>query len=148
MLPGCASCSCRLVHSPVHLSSSWVVQHAHTLHCTQDLCPSHAACRHGRMPRLSAGLNLCRSCCFLQRLLADGADTSLEDMWPETEETPLLMAVTYMDVDVSPVHTNPFSMQSVLLHSLRSPCIHALSTVCATHMLATMCHSQHSRLGL
>jgi hypothetical protein len=40
----------------------------------------------------------CRDLLFLQRLLAGGA--YLEDVWPESGETPLLMAINYRDVEV------------------------------------------------
>jgi hypothetical protein len=40
----------------------------------------------------------CRNLHFLERLLADGA--SLEGVWPQTGETPLLIAISWKDVEV------------------------------------------------
>jgi hypothetical protein len=42
-----------------------------------------------------------RNFLFLQRLLADGAP--LDEVWPKTGETPLLMAINYRDVEVGAV---------------------------------------------
>lgn len=48
---------------------------------------------------LLLGVSPCRDLLFLQRLLAEGA--FLEEVWPETGETPLLMAINYRDVEVT-----------------------------------------------
>jgi hypothetical protein len=60
----------------------------------------------GRNPCADLGMGLplygpallCRNLHFLERLLADGP--SLEYVWPESGETPLLMAITWKDVEV------------------------------------------------
>lgn len=73
--------------SETEQNPSRIAQHVVTVPLS-SLCPGCHGLR----------LDLCRNCWFLQRLLADGG--GLEDVWPETGETPLLMAINYADVEV------------------------------------------------